>query len=471
MSHDRFRAIVEEETARARFFGRALSLVWLRFEPGGGRASPPAWVRSALRPVDRLARFSEFELEILLPEKPLDEALAWTRSLVERAPAGDRFAGSGVAVYPETAGCAEELLQAARDAAQGSGPAAPVRSASTIGRRTLGPRGTAASGSPLVVEIAGMQPVFDTAKRVARSTIPVLVLGETGTGKELVARAIHEAGPRKDRPLVAVNCGAIAGDLLLSTLFGHRKGAFSGAVDTTKGVFESANSGTVFLDEVGELSTQAQTALLRVLETKRVSRVGSTEEILLDVRIVAATHRDLEAMTKERTFREDLYYRLSAMMIRVPALRDRPWDVIPLSQHFLDEANHANGTSVRAFDPEAVRLLVTYPWPGNVRELRNAIERAVVIATSDTIGPEDLPDRIRVAPPSIPTPAALEDPETADDFESRLVDFERSVLMKALDASDGNQTVAARSINMPRRTFVEKMKKLGIQRKGYAASD
>jgi len=202
----------------------------------------------------------------------------------------------------------------------------------------------------------------------------------TGTGKEVLARLIHEGGPRRDKPLVAVNCGAIPAELLESTLFGHERGAFTGAGQQQKGLFEAADGGTIMLDEVGELPAAAQVALLRVLEEKRVRRVGATREIEVDVRVIAATHRDLEAMVEARSFRRDLFYRLNGVDVTLPPLRARREDIAPLAERFLKKAAKANGREVRSIAPEAMVLLKEYGWPGNVRELRNAVERAVVIA-------------------------------------------------------------------------------------------
>jgi DNA-binding NtrC family response regulator len=274
-----------------------------------------------------------------------------------------------------------------------------------------------------------------------------------------------------------------------STLFGHERGSFTGASQLHKGVFEAADGGTLLLDEVGELSAATQAALLRVLETKRVMRVGSTREVDVDVRILAATHRDLEAMCESGTFRQDLYFRLSTMTLKIPPLRDRSEDIAPLAARFLKQACKANDSAVRAIDRDALSLLERYTWPGNVRELRSAIERAVVIAEGDTIMASDLPDRIRMAGGSLPTPmpppagggiaapqaarpdeaaAPSADPEPpAGSLKDRLESIEAALVVEALRAAGWNQTEAARRLNLPLRTLQHKIKALGIKKIGY----
>jgi DNA-binding NtrC family response regulator len=337
-----------------------------------------------------------------------------------------------------------------------------------------------------------MREVLDTARRVARGVIPVLLLGETGSGKDVVARFLHDVSPRRGRPLVSVNCGAIAPTLLESTLFGHEKGAFTGALQRRLGVFEAADGGTVFLDELAELPPPAQAALLRALETKRVTRVGATKEVSVDVRVVAATNRDLEAMCRAGQFREDLLYRLNTVTIHVPPLRERLEDIAPLVERFLAQATGGGGA--RVIDPEALALLGAYTWPGNVRELRNAVERAVAIAPDDTIGVDDLPDRVRAgalprqgapgpladarvrgaggAPASaghdgssaIEIPGALTVAEVEGDFRTRMDQLESALLAHALEQAGHNQTETARRLGMPLRTLVHKIRVYGIKK-------
>ncbi|MFS8069322.1 MAG: sigma 54-interacting transcriptional regulator [Byssovorax sp.] len=304
--------------------------------------------------------------------------------------------------------------------------------------------------------------------RIARSPIPVLLLGETGTGKEVVARAIHERSPRRARSMVCVNCGAIPAQLVESTLFGHERGAFTGASQQQRGIFEAADGGTVLLDEVGELPPAAQAALLRVLETRRVVRVGSSREIEVDVRVVAATHRDLEAMCASGGFRLDLLYRLNAMTLTIPPLRARPEEIVPLTLRFLHQANEANGLALRGVEPAALTLLQRYPWPGNVRELRNAIERAVILAEGErgrgARVAEPAMDRDPKSEGEEPAPASAE----AADLRARLLRYEAKLIVEALRDTQWNQTEAAHALGMPLRTLVHKIKTLGIRKLGYA---
>jgi DNA-binding NtrC family response regulator len=332
-----------------------------------------------------------------------------------------------------------------------------------------------------------MREVLEVAARVAASLVPVIIHGETGAGKEVVARFLHGRGPRAQQPMVSVNCAAIPTQLVESTLFGYERGAFTGAGQRQKGVFEEADGGTVFLDEIGELPLSAQAALLRVLETGRFARVGSPREIAVDVRVVAATHRDLEAMRDTGAFRADLYYRLSVMVISIPPLRDRPEDIEPLARRFL--AQTAAG-GVRDIAPSALERLRAYSWPGNVRELRNAVERAALLARDDTLREADLPARVREVkpalssppphsnPPPHPDPPPHSNPPTSTlppprpdgddagigDLRARLHDYEALILFETLEAAGWNQSEAARRLGMPIRTLSHKVKVLGLKK-------
>jgi len=463
--HDRWLARLEDEVVRARTFGRSVAVLLVRATDAEPVRRWIAGARRALRPVDAVAFYGPDSALVLLPETDRDGAARAARALVE-ARAGR--ATAGVASFPETARSAEELVEVARESLRRASARTAVHAAPP--RETLPP--VPAEGP--VVASPRMRALFETVARVARSNVPVLVLGETGTGKEVVAAAIHQASPRAAKPLRSINCGAIPGTLLESLLFGHEKGAFTGADRMQKGVFEQADGGTVFLDEVGELSAAAQVALLRVLEAKRITRVGSTEEIEVDVRIVAATHRDLEAMCEAGSFRQDLLYRLNTVPLEVPPLRERSEDVAPLARRFLAEAAAANGSTVRTIRPEAIDLLERHGWPGNVRELRNAIERAVVLATGDEIGPLDLPERVRAAAAPVvaaaaPAPAGPGDGAvSADpdaDFRSRVRTYEVDLILDALHRAGGNQTEAARLLRMPVRTLAHKIQQYGLKKR------
>jgi DNA-binding NtrC family response regulator len=416
--------------------------------------------------VDKLGVYSDDTIEVVLPEAGPAHALDLARRLVDDD--GAQLV-CGVATFPDSATSAEELLTVAREAVQRATRAEPVRAAASQASQTWTAPG--AGTGPPIAESAGMRELYQTAQRVARGAIPVLIQGETGTGKEVLARHIHESGVRRDRPIVCVNCAALPASLIESTLFGHEKGAFTGACQQHKGVFESADGGTVFLDEIGELPAAAQAALLRVLETKRFTRVGSSKELSVDVRIIAATHRDLETMCEEGGFRQDLYYRLNTITLKIPALRERRADIAPLARHLLELANRANESAVSAIDPEALELLEGYAWPGNIRELKNALERAVVIAQASTLTVDDLPERVRAGagrPPrrtaAQPTGAPLSTDQLEGDFRTRMERLESEVLVRALRDAGWNQTEASRQLSMPLRTLVYKIRMHGIRR-------
>jgi len=292
-----------------------------------------------------------------------------------------------------------------------------------------------------------MRALYETIGRVARSELSVLILGETGAGKEVVARALHRASSRADEPFVAINCGAITASLAESELFGHVRGAFTGADRDRAGLFERADGGTVFLDEIGELSPAAQAKLLRVLETREVVRVGSTEPRSVDVRVVSATHRDLptEALSGDDGFRADLFFRLNGMTLTVPPLRERPDDIDALAARFAEGAPIAE--SARA-------ALRAHAWPGNVRELRNVISRAKVMAAGSSITPEHL---------DLARPRAAPAPD-APSLDQELREVERERILEALEACAWNQTRAAKRLGMPRRTFVSRLDEYGIPR-------
>jgi len=302
-----------------------------------------------------------------------------------------------------------------------------------------------------------------TVKRLAQSQVAVLIHGETGTGKEVIARAIHDGGSRRKQPLRCINCAAIPGMLIESVLFGHEQGAFTGADKSARGVFEQADGGSVLLDEIGELAAPAQAALLRVLETKHVTRVGGEKEIEVDVRVIAATHRDLEGMVEAGRFRQDLWYRLNTVTLRIPPLRERVDEIRPLAERFLKEARRQAGSDVRTIDPRALAALEGYGWPGNVRELRNVIERAVVLAEGSTITPADLTDRVRGAARG--QAGEAEPADEPGDYKEHVRRYEAELILRALHKHNGNQTEAARSLNLPLRTLVHKIQTYGIKKK------
>jgi two-component system response regulator AtoC len=299
-----------------------------------------------------------------------------------------------------------------------------------------------------------MQKIFRTISKVAVFKTTALISGESGVGKELVARALHQRSDRKDGPFVAVNCGAIPANLLESELFGHKRGAFTDASSDRVGLFEQADNGVLFLDEIGELPLPLQVKLLRVLQDDTVRRLGDNRDIPIDVRITAATHRDLSAEVTAGRFREDLYYRINVLQIRVPPLRERREDIPLLIDHFINKNNARLGTSIRAINPDARRLLMEYSWPGNVRELENTIERGIVLAEADTLTETDLPERIHQA--RDPIRLQLSSGELSIKKTNRVI--EEVLIRRALKQTKGNRTRAALLLEISHRALLYKIK-------------
>lgn len=301
-----------------------------------------------------------------------------------------------------------------------------------------------------------MQEVYDLVSQVAGSDISVLILGETGTGKELVARAIHYNSPRRNGPFVILNCAAIPDELLESELFGHVKGAFTGAIRDKAGKFEAADTGTIFLDEIGELKGGLQAKLLRVLQDQEFDKVGGTKPIKVDTRIVSATNKDLEAEAREGQFREDLYYRLNVVSIKLPPLRERREDVPLLTNHFLKK--HSPKKTPKKLAPETLDLLMKYDWPGNVRELENVIERAIVLGKDKEILPGDLPQKIQNLEKHRKV-VVLDVPDTG----VALDEVEKELILTALKRTGGNQTRAARFLGISRSALLYRMEKHSLE--------
>ena len=344
---------------------------------------------------------------------------------------------------------------------------------------------------------AAVRKMITMARKVAVTHSAVLIRGESGTGKELLAAAIHRASPRSAGPFVKLHCAALSQSLLESELFGHVKSAFTGADRDRVGRFEQANGGTLFLDEIGDINLEVQTKLLRVLQEMSFERVGSSQPITVDVRILAATHQDLEALIRAGRFREDLYYRLNVFFLPTPALRERREDIFELALHFLNLHAQRTGKLLTHLDPESVEALVAYDWPGNIRELENVLERAVVLADGPSVTLEDFPIELRqpgrrrlrpriaaaagaaskssllsvaarTSTAALPVAAASSfgatggEQVTGEDWNSEFVAYERQRLVDALNEAGGNKSVAARLLGMPRSTFFSKIKKHGI---------
>jgi two-component system response regulator AtoC len=444
------------EVDRGQAYHRRFGLVMLRLD-GPPEVADDASDRicAALRPMDVIAEYAPGVLAVIVPERDAADAEQAARNLLEtaRPRAGAPLdVAVGVAGFPEhgtTPGGLIARALAALESGRGRGD-----------RVGVPPTEAAPLPGEIVVGDPQMVRVYELVRKVADHPITVLVAGETGVGKEVIASAIHAASSRRDGPLVRLNCASMPETLLESELFGHEKGAFTGADRRKLGYFEAAHGGTLFLDEIGEMTAALQAKLLRVLEQRRITRVGGTDEIEVDVRVICATHRDLEAESKRGAFRADLFFRITAFTIFIPALRDRPTEIELLAQHFIRQTAAQTRQRVPVLSPAASAALRRHAWPGNVRELRNAIERAMVLHSSGVIGVEDLPDSIRegravaqVAAPSL----------TLDGMRDQIADMERATIAAVLESCNGSQTEAAKQLGISRRTLIYRMEKHGLK--------
>jgi DNA-binding NtrC family response regulator len=450
--HGAFEERLEDACARAPGSGATLAVIRMRIEneePAGAGAD---LVAGALRAGDLLAQYAPGDYEALL----LDTDPPRARAIVEDAARRVRAAGlavrTAVVSYPADGRSAEALI--GRASAQLRGPDAEA---------DRGP----------VLKSETMRNLYRLAERAAagRSSnglINVLILGETGAGKEVLTDWIHRHSPRAAGPLVCINCAALSETLLESELFGHEKGAFTGATQTKPGLLETAAGGTVFLDEIGDMPTGLQTKLLRALENRQVTRVGGLAARAIDVRFVAATNHDLETAVANKSFRQDLYFRLNGISLTIPPLRDRPDEIEPLARRFLAEAATAAKTRPPKLSPEALELLGGYAWPGNIRELRNVVERALLLCEDGEITPEHLPlDKLRL-PRLTPTAASPAIDATATALGGAPLipteAAERRRILELLAENGGNQTRVAKKLGIARGTLIERLKRYGIKR-------
>ena len=426
------------EVERAVRFKRPLAVIGVKLDgPRAARRDAALKLASRLRRIDIAGEYATGEYLFVLPEttRAQAEALATTLAELARETAGVLAAARAAAV-PDDGTAADELI----DVALGE-----------VGRATP----AAADSDVVVVADGAMRELFELARRAARSDVTVLLTGETGSGKEVVAAEIHKASARAAGPYVRINCASIPETLIESELFGHEKGAFTGADKRRIGFIERAHGGTLLFDEIGELPLSMQAKLLRVLEERKVLRVGGTEETAVDLRFVAATNRDLEREVEKGTFRHDLFFRLSTLTLRVPPLRERPKDLPLLAAHFAQRATQAAKRPPMHFTDGFSQALLRYPWPGNVRELKNVIERAVILAGGNELTVTELPERLAVLAPAVPR-------ETSP-MRDRLDDVERRALAEALRESKGNRTHAARHLGISRRALLYKLKKYNLE--------
>jgi len=436
-----------EELERAMTFKRTLGVVAVL-------GASPVQLADVLRLIDVIATGDDGHALILLPEVDREAA----REIAERAVAAVEGARAGLALCPDDAVDADTILMEARAAARRAGPgklAEPADAATTI---DLGSR-------QVLVADPAMLRVFALLERLAASTLPVLINGENGSGKDNAAYAVHH-GSKRAGPFVPVNCAALGPESLIdSELFGHEKGAFTGAVATKAGLFESASGGTVFLDEVAELPLAVQAKLLRALEAKMITRVGDSRERPIDVRVVAATHKNLDDEVAAGRFRQDLLYRLAGARVVLPPLRDRKCEIPLLARTFLDAACTQAGKPAKAITAAAMQVLLTHTWPGNVRELRYTMEYAAVAAPDDSVEPSDLPASLGgnhevAAPPATERHADVK--RTFRPISDELEELEKRRMVEALEACGGVKTRAAQLIQMPIRTFTLKAKQYGL---------
>lgn len=443
-------------------------------------SSSPLVTDTELWPMSKLSQLlqpdavSDWDGLVLLHDPPRGDALAALEKL-----RGSRFTLPIVVLDAQPA--VEHATQCLRDGAvdylslptRAEDLAAAIERVRQLGRRAAENellRRTVERAYTSFEDVIGASPpmrkVFDTIERVAGSNVDVLILGPTGTGKELIARAIHRRSPRVNKPFVPVDCGAIPDNLIESELFGHERGSFTGADARRIGLLEFADGGTVFLDELGELPTAMQSKLLRTLQERRIRRVGAREEIDVDLRIVAATSRDLDAMIKNGAFREDLYYRVNVVRIELPALRDRGDDLGLLAEFFINRHSKEMGRRVTGLAPEAYQVLKQYPWPGNVRELQNVIRRALALTTESKITVDDLPEEVVIAAGSRESPIGVPQGyfQLRDEYVAR---FERQYLADLLKRHSGDVPTAAREAKLPRGTLYRLLKNHNMDPANY----
>ena len=464
--------LVDDDEAACRLLAEVL-------ERDGYRVAAALSVDEALAKLEREGPFDAVLTDLRMPER---SGLDLLRIVREREPDALVLV---LTAFGDAAAAGEAIRAGAYDFVSKPYDIGALREtlARALGRRRLATasrelRGTSArragapqEGSALVGHSPAIIEVMKTVARAAPTQATVMLLGETGTGKELVARTIHGYSERNGRRFVAVNCSALAEGLLESELFGHVRGAFTGAAGSRPGLFREADRGTLFLDEIGDISPALQARLLRALQEHEIVPLGSETPVKVDVRIIAATHRDIGALVRAGRFREDLYYRLNVVTLQLPPLRHRKQDIPLLMDHFLRELTERHGRGPVAVDPEAQQRLLAYDWPGNIRELQNVLERALVLAEQDVIGPEHLPAEVRPGGGPADAPAPEPDRPAAAPAPSALLsleEIERRHVMRVLEATGGSREDASRILGISRRTLTRMVQRWGLPARRHA---
>ena len=463
-----------EECAGAQERGSQFALVRIHVEGSPPAALVERCLADVLRGGDLLATYGPREYQALL----LDSGESGARGLAEAMEAALGAEGIGsraaLACFPVDGTSPQVLLGCASERifAVGAHAVTATVTATPVGTPIgTGTAGLVTGGGGLVLGAGPMQELFRLARRAAASDTNVLILGETGAGKEVFAETVHRLSPRAAKPFLPLNCAAFSESLVESELFGFERGAFTGATHAKPGLLEAAAGGTLFLDEIGEMPLSVQAKLLRVIETRQVLRIGAVKPQTIDVRFVAATHRDLEEEVEEKRFLEDLYFRLNVITLQIPPLRERIDEVEPLARLFLQSLTRRIGRRAPALSPDALGLLRSYAWPGNIRELRNVIERALVLCADDLITPEHLPAEKILCNPWPPRDATQTEPVAVPLVppapgppDRNLKEIERQAILDALQRCHGNQTRAAELLGMPRRTFCKRVRDYELPR-------
>jgi len=481
MGHSQFERRLYEELDRASRYKRPLCvmMVALDFDEGAlkkeGKETDKLkkkklielvdYIKGLIRGMDIIAFYGRFEIELMLPETGKKDAMALAQRIQKMANTSKSVILSiGISSYPEDSKSKDFLIDKSRQALK----TAKQKDKDKIVETKEDVKTIVVSDRKIIIKSDKMIQLFDLVDRIAKSNISVLIQGETGVGKEVIAEAIHYKSDRSDKPLISVNCAALTETILESELFGYEKGSFTGADHQKIGLFESAKGGTIFLDEIGEMPTKTQAKLLRVLQSKKIMRVGGNKEIPIDVRVIAATNKNLEDSIKNGTFREDLYFRLNAITINIPPLRERKEEIPDLASAFVIVCAKENGRGEMTIDPVALGMLSQYEWPGNVRELKNCIERASVVAAESIISLEDLALKISVGDKPLQTVEesgfTVTQSIMSDSMKGLVENYEKDLLFDVLKKTNFNQTKAADILKIPRRTLVSKLRKYKIKK-------